>query len=53
MGLITFGAPMDPATLKGEAATKVEVISEIAELGSRSGKLGVKKGCCQLKRRVS
>ena len=33
---------MDPATLKGEAATKAEIIAELAELGSRSGELGVK-----------
>ena len=49
MGFITFG-PMDHATLKGEAATKVEVIAELAELGSRSGELGVKKGHYRLKR---
>ena len=34
MGFVTFGASMDPATLKGEAATKFEVIAELAELGS-------------------
>ena len=41
---------MDPATLKGEAATKVKVIAELAELGSRSDELEIKKGRCQLKR---
>ena len=53
MGFVTFGASMDPATLMGEAAAKVEVIAELAELGSRTGKLGVKKGRCRLKRRGS